>query len=119
MTGPEATGMRTFFRIAERWKLTDDELVRILGLGDKTHLESLKSGEAPQFATETLERVSFVLGIYKAINTLLPVPERADGWIRAANTAAIFAGKTPADRMTTGEVTDLQAVRRYLEAQLQ
>ncbi len=111
-------GLRTFFRIADRWKLTDYEQARILGLNVIPELDTLRSGGAPQLQAATLERLSYVFGIYQAINTLLPIPARADNWIRAANSAAIFGGRAPIDRMAGGSVTDLQAVRHYLDAQL-
>ncbi|HLY91081.1 MAG TPA: antitoxin Xre/MbcA/ParS toxin-binding domain-containing protein [Acetobacteraceae bacterium] len=118
MDEAEAAGLRFFFRIADRWNLTESEQLKILGLEAKPELDALRSNEAPQLAAGTLERVSYALGIYKAINTLLPIPERADNWMRATNNAPTFAGMTPAARMAGGTIADLQAVRRYLEAQL-
>jgi len=113
-----AVGLRTFFRIAEQWKLTNDEQLSLLGLKDLSTLAALKSGATFEVSRETLERISYVLGIFKAINTLLPVPERADGWIRARNVAPLFGGAAPIDRMAAGHVTDLYAVRQYLDCLL-
>jgi hypothetical protein len=111
-------GFRTFLRIADRWRLTEKERIGILGLDTVAQLAVLEMGETDALAESTLERLSYALGIYKAINTLLPVPERADSWIRAANTAPTFAGRPPIDRMITGSISDLRAVRQYLDAQL-
>ncbi len=113
-----AAGLRTFFRIAERWELTDDEQLGLLGLQDISSLVALRSGIAPPVPRDMLERISYVLGIFKAINTLLPVPERADGWIRASNTAPLFAGRAPIARMASGNFSDLYVVRQYLDSQL-
>ena len=38
----------------------------------------------------------------------------ADGWVLRPNRA--FAGQTPLARMTAGDVTDLAAVRAYVDA---
>ncbi len=39
---------------------------------------------------------------------------QADGWVLRPNRA--FAGQTPLARMTAGDVTDLAAVRAYVDA---
>lgn len=113
-----AAGLRTFFRIAERWHLSEPQQVAILGLEGPEQLSDLKATNPPPISRDTLERISYVFGIFKAINTLLPVPERADGWIRAANSEPLFGGWTPLDRMTTGNECDLRVVRQYLDAEL-
>ncbi len=118
LSGP---ALRTFFNIAKRWALSEQQQMRILGLESRSTLQNWKSRAKAQAAIsvgrDAIERISYVLGIYKAINILLPIPERADGWIQAANTAPIFGGKSPLDRMTSGNVSDLYVVRQYLDAQ--
>jgi len=98
-------GIRTFNNIADRWNLDAQERLQVLGLA---------LGETPIEAT--LERVSHVFFIYRAINTLLPVKDRADGWMRAINTASPFSGRPPIDLVIGGE---LEAVRAYLAAALE
>jgi len=117
-----ATALRAFFAIAERWSLSELEQIRILGLTSRFTLQRWKAQaqhQAPlQLKRDTIERISYVLGIYKAINVLLPIRRRADGWVRTANEAPIFGGRSALDRMTAGNVSDLYEVRKYLDAQL-
>jgi hypothetical protein len=87
-----AAGLRAFFSIANDWTLSADEQIVLL------------------------ERLSLILGIYKALQILLPQPEAADGWIKRANTAPPFGGRRALDRMLAGNVSDLVAVRQYLDA---
>ncbi len=63
---------------------------------------------------DTLERISVLLGIYKALHILLPIPARADGWIRRPNTA--FDGNSALDVLLRGRVDNLYQVRRHLDA---
>jgi hypothetical protein len=65
-----------------------------------------------------LERLSYVLGIYKSLQILLPEPERADAWVRRPNDAPLFGGGSALGRMLGGQVADLFLVRQYLDAQL-
>ena len=63
-----------------------------------------------------LERISYVLGIYKALQVLFPDPTRADAWLRKPNAALPFGGGSALDRMLSGNVADLFVVRSYLDA---
>ncbi len=65
---------------------------------------------------DALERISYVLGIYKALQILLPDKAAADAWVKQPNTAGPFGGRPALARMAKG-VGDLYAVRQYLDAQ--
>ena len=75
-----------------------------------------KKGGPGQLDRDTLERVSYVLGIYKALQILLPDAAAADAWVRKPNTAPLFGGKPALQRMLSGNVADLYVVRQYLDA---
>jgi hypothetical protein len=115
---PAGAGLRAFFRIAEAWGLSVEEQVRLLGEPARSTYFKWKKEGARQLSRDTLERVSYVLGIYKALQILLPDPESADGWVRRPNGAPLFGGRSALDRMMSGNVADLYVVRQYLDAQL-
>lgn len=92
--------------------------MRLLGLSSPTTLKRWKAGRVSRIGRDTLERISYVLGIFKAINLLLPAPDQADAWMRTPNAAPIFAGRSALERMLAGNVSDLYVVRQYLDAQL-
>ena len=66
---------------------------------------------------DTLERISYILGIYKALQLLLPDEQAADDWVKRPNAAPLFTGRSALDRMLSGQVADLFVVRQYLDAQ--
>ena len=109
--------LRTFFRIAEAWKLRGPEQKTLLGLTADSTYYVWKRGESGPLAKDTLERLSYVFGIYQALQLLLPTPGAADAWIRKPNDAPMFGGKSALERMLAGHVADLYEVRRYLDAQ--
>jgi hypothetical protein len=112
LTGP---ALRTFFRIAEAWNLQEQEQMRLLGLESRSTFQSWKRGAVAAIPKDALERISYVLGIYKGLHILLP--KTADQWVRKSNTAGIFGGRSALDRMTSGNVADLYVVRQYVDAQ--
>jgi hypothetical protein len=105
-------------KLADRWSLSDDEQMKLLGLEKKSLLEAWKLGRVSGATRDTVERISYLLGIFKAINTLLPNPLRADEWLRKPNQEPIFGQRSALDRMCAGNVGDLYVVRQYLDAQL-
>lgn len=117
---PEAASagaMRTFFRIAAAWGLSTKEQITLLGSPPRSTFYLWKRAEALALPRDTLERLSYILGIYKALQILLPKPESADAWIKKPNTAPLFGGRSALDRMLSGQVADLYVVRQYLDAQ--
>ena len=109
--------LRTFFGIAEAWKLSARESMALLGLRSRSTFHVWKDGRAGALSRDTVERISYVLGIYKALQILLPSDEAADAWIRKPNAAPLFGGRSALDRLLSGNVSDLYEVRRYLDAQ--
>ena len=112
-----AAGLRTFFNIARDWELNTDEQMVLLGApGRSTFFKWKSAPEAADLKRDTLERLSYILGIYKALQILLPGTAAADAWVKKPNTAPLFGGKRALDRMLGGNVADLVAVRQYLDA---
>jgi hypothetical protein len=66
---------------------------------------------------DTLERISYVIGIFGALQLLLPNRQAADSWIRRPNRAPLFGGRSALERMLSGQVGDLFVVRQFLDAQ--
>ncbi len=109
--------LRTFFRIAEAWKLSAQEAMTLLGLRSRSTYHVWKDGRAGALPRDTVERISYVLGIYKALQILLPSAQSADAWMRKPNDAPLFGGASALERLLSGNVADLYEVRRYLDAQ--
>jgi len=114
LAGP---GLRAFFHIAKAWMLSAQEQSAILGRPIGAASPKLEVGEADGLPPETLERISYVLGIYRALHTLFPDQQQADSWLRRPNSAAPFKGASALALMCTGHLSDLATVREYLDAQ--
>jgi uncharacterized protein (DUF2384 family) len=112
-----AVGLRAFARIAELWHLTIADQLTLLGLSSRSTYFKWRKETQVRLPRDTLERISYILGIYKALQLLLPDTRAADEWIRRPNEAAVFGGRSALDRMLSGNVSDLYTVRQYLDAQ--
>jgi hypothetical protein len=109
--------LRSFSRLAELWKLSVAEQMTLLGVTARSTFFQWKKNTNVELPKDTLERISYLLGIYKALQILLPDPQAADAGVRQPNQAPLFAGRSALDRMLSGHVADLFVVRRYLDAQ--
>jgi hypothetical protein len=114
LAGP---ALRAFFRIAEAWDLSTAQQRTLLGNPPPSTFFKWKKQGDGALPRDVLERISYILGIYKALQILLPDPVRADGWISQPNDALLFGGRSALERMLGGNVGDLYAVRQYLDAQ--
>ena len=112
-----ATALGAFFNICTAWGLNAEDERVLLGAPPRSTFFKWKSNRAGNLAADTLERISYIMGIYKALHILLPSSEAADAWVKKPNTASMFAGKPALERMRAGRVMDLADVRRYLDAE--
>ena len=104
--------------LARAWDLTETEEVALLGLEDAAVLMDLRSLPPEQASAETIERLSMLIDIYKALHTLLPKAKAANSWPRANNRAPLFGGSSALDVMMVGGVSKIREVRYYLWSQI-
>lgn len=111
-----AVALKAFFGITRKWHLNSDQERILLGVPKATFYrwKQQKDGALSQ---DTLERISYILGIYKALRILLPSEQAANEWIHKPNQAPLFSGNTALDKLVKGQVIDLADVRRYLDAE--
>jgi hypothetical protein len=110
----DAGALRAFFRLVELWGLSMEQARSLLGQPSRATMYNWKAGRARTLPHDTLRRISYLLGIYKALQILYRDPQLADAWIRRPNAA--FGGQSALERMLAGDVVDLAAVRTHLDA---
>ena len=111
-----AAGLRGFFGITEKWGLGEKENLLLLGEPGRATYYNWKKGEVGKVSRDTLERLSYIVGIYKVLQILIPDKRLADAWVKIENDAPIFSGHSPLQLMLTGQLADLYRVRAYLDA---
>jgi hypothetical protein len=107
--------LRGFFTIMARWQVRDEDARALLGGVSNGPFYQMKRNPARVLETDRLTRISYLVGIFKALNILHSRP-LADAWVQLPNTNPIFGGATPLEYMTRGGLPALQTVRRLLDA---
>lgn len=110
--------LKAFFNIAKQWGLSEDDEGAILGQRDQAALRSWKDGTGLEPSNETIQRISHILAIFRAIGILIPDRNIAAAWVKQPNAAPTFDGRTALDLMADGDLENLKTVRQYLEAEL-
>ena len=64
----------------------------LLGVTSRSTFFKWKRAQDVTLPKDTLERISYILGIYKALQILLPDECAADTWIRKPNAAPFLVG---------------------------
>jgi len=111
-----AVALKAYFGITQKWQLTNEQERVLLGVTRATFFR-WKQHLDGTLTADTLERISYVLGIYKALRILLPDEKAANAWIHKPNSAILFGGHSALDKLMKGRVVDLADVRRYLDAE--
>jgi len=107
---------KAFFKIGNAWKIRDEEAKQLLGGISNGAFYQLKGGELKTaLDQDRLVRVSLMVGIFKALNTLYS-QKLADAWISLPNRNPMFAGDTPLAYMVKGGQPAMMRVRQLLDA---
>jgi hypothetical protein len=109
--------LRAFFKLAELWGLNIAQQITLLGSPKRSTFFEWKKNPERELGRDTLERLSYMMGIYKALQILFTDTSIADRWVTQKADIPPFGGRTPLTYMLRGDMASLHDVRRYLDAQ--
>jgi hypothetical protein len=98
-----------------RWRVRDEDARVLLGGVSNGPFYDMKRNPDRVLDADRLTRVSYLVGIFKALN-ILHGRSLADEWVHLPNRNPIFAGQTPLAYMMRGGLPAMQTVRRLLDA---
>ena len=109
------SAVRAFLNIMSRWSVRDEDARVLLGGMSNGPFYEMKKKPDRVLDTDRLLRISYLVGIFKALNVLYS-EKLADAWIQLPNSNRIFGGQTPLAHMMKGGLPAMQTVRRLLDA---
>ncbi len=110
------SALKGFFRVVSRWTVRDEDARQLLGgVTNGPYYEMKKHPERRVLDPDTLVRISYLLGIFKALH-VLHSEALADEWPSLPNSNRIFGGGTPLGYMIRGGLPAMSTVRRLLDA---
>jgi hypothetical protein len=108
------SAIKAFLNIMAKWEVRDEDARALLGGMSNGQFYEMKKKPERTLDTDTLTRISYLVGIFKALNILHSKP-LADAWVRRSNANRIFGGQTPLAYMMKGGLPAIETVRRLLD----
>lgn len=113
----DLVGLKAAAKILQSWKLSNSEIVVVLGDIPISEFDRIVGGDlVDKLTIDQRTRISLVLGIYKVLNTLFIQDLHKLEWINNPNSA--FKNFSPKEIMLSGALIGLYDIRRYLETRL-
>jgi len=109
------SAIKGFFNIMETWGVRDEDARALVGGMSNGQFYDMKKKPERTLDADTLTRISYLVGIFKALNILYSA-KLADAWVRRPNTNRIFGGQAPLAYMIRGGLPAMQTVRRLVDA---
>ncbi len=106
--------LEAFFKIVETWHLKNEDAMALLGGISNGRYFQLKRSHKGVLTQDELTRVSFLIGIFKALNILFN-RKLANQWVSRPNNNPMFRNAPPLNAMTQG-IPYLLYVRRLLDS---
>jgi uncharacterized protein (DUF2384 family) len=109
------TAWKSLENIVDRFKFDEEESLRLMGdMPRSTYYKGLKTRDS-KLNRDQLERISYLLGIYKGLRILFTDSAQAMSWINRPNALPPFNGKTPREFMMQGSIVRLAEVRQFID----
>ena len=109
------SAIKAFFNIMQTWSVRDEDARALLGGMSNGRFYEMKKKPERILDPDTLTRISYLVGIFKALN-ILHSEKLADAWMQRRNANRIFGGQTPLAYVIRGGLPAMQIVRRLLDA---
>lgn len=104
-------------RLANLWKLSEDEFNTLVNAHLGTDLEAWNTKESVVLADDSLIRMSHLLNIHVALRTLFS-GDSAYTWLQKPNSNPLFGGKSALSFILAGGLSELEKVDHYLQSQV-
>jgi uncharacterized protein (DUF2384 family) len=107
--------IEAFFRIVEIWEVKNQDAMNLLGGVSSGRYYELKKSRKGLLTQDELTRVSYLIGIFKALNILFS-RKLANQWVSRPNSNPMFGDGAPLQVLIRGGVPGMLGVRRLLDS---
>lgn len=109
---------KIYASLCMHWYLSDPDAAALLDIPLKDY-QSWKMGNADSMSADNLEKISYLLGIFKTLFTWYSGhEERVKAWLTRKNDRDVFTGRTPFEVLSGSDVDVFRMVRQQLSADL-
>lgn len=110
--------LRAFINVVALWQLSDEDQLSVLGIRSRLELQHLKADAQANIPVaipmEVIVRIGCVISIYASLRKLLVSDSGIAKWPHTLIDGPVFCGRSPLAVMTSGKLSDVDAVAKYL-----
>lgn len=107
--------IEAFLKIMGLWEVKNEQAMALLGGISNGKFHDLKKTRKGSLTQDELTRISYLIGIFKALNILFS-RKLANQWIRLANANPMFKGSSPLEVMVRTGMPGMMETRRLLDS---
>ncbi len=107
--------IEAFLNIVEAWNVKNDEAMALLGGVSNGKFHDMKRHRSTVLTQDELTRVSYLIGIFKALNILFS-RKLANEWVKRPNTNPMFRNASPLEVMLNVGMPAMMETRRLLDS---
>jgi len=101
-----------------KWQCSEQVKSVLLGFESEALFQVMDSNPSDYtFTAEQVERIGYILNIYRSLHTLFSEADQADAWLNKPNSNELFGGQPAIELMRKGKASDLASVAEYLQVQ--
>ena len=111
-----STGLKAALSILEKWSLTNNQMMQILGLKKSQFFKAKANPSSLSISNDLLERISLILNIHGVLRTVFTNPELVYGFMTRKNNNQFFNGRSPIEIIEGGNFGSLYDVYHRINA---
>jgi uncharacterized protein (DUF2384 family) len=107
--------IEAFLKVMDLWEMKNEQAMALLGGISNGKFHEMKKTRKAVLTQDELTRVSYLIGIFKALNILFS-RKLANQWVRLANMNPMFKGASPLEVMVRSGMPAMMETRRLLDS---
>jgi len=114
-TVASAVAWKSLEKLIDHFNFNEQEGILLMGgMPRSSYYKGIKQHQG-KLSKDQLDRISYLLGIYKNLHILFTDSVQARTWISRPNDLPPFNGRAPKEYMLEGSLVRLADVRRFLD----
>jgi hypothetical protein len=109
-----AIGVKAAFEILDRWGCSTEQQRAILQLSGSSYVSLRSNPNSEQLSAGQVERISYVLNIHSGLRRIFTNQANVYRYMSMHNNNPPFAGRSPLDLVSTGQLDALDEVCRHV-----
>lgn len=102
-------------KILKNWGASVAQITSILQMSKSAYHKAVAEPESVKLCSDQITRVSLILNIYAALQTIFDNPENQAGFMSFKNYNGKFSGRSPLEVIASGDIMELIESAKHID----